>query len=105
MLFSPPPLSETTALVSVAELDPLLVHVTAPFASHGVAPVCVSVIVVGTPTVVACEVHVYTIDNGVVPSVPTAATCVATTVSAPCGAGAHVNVAASHNVAPTQSDA
>jgi len=84
LLFSPPPLSETTELVKLAALLPLFVHVTAPFAFHGVAPVCVSVIVVGTITVLASGVHVYTIDTGFEPSVPTVEICVTTTASAPC---------------------
>jgi hypothetical protein len=65
-------------------LVPLFVHVTAPFASHGVAPVCVNVIVVGTRTVLVSGVHVYTIDTGFVPSAPTVETCVTTIPSAPC---------------------
>jgi len=86
LAFKPEPLSDTTAAptASVAVLVPLFVHVTAPFASHGVAPVCVTVIVVGARTVLASGVHVYTIDTGFVPSVPTAETCVTAMASAPC---------------------
>jgi len=83
LLFSPPPLLETTALVKVAALLPLFVHVTKPFAFHGVAPVCVSVIVVGTRTVLASGVHVKASTSGFVPSVPTNETCVAAMASAP----------------------
>jgi hypothetical protein len=84
LAFKPEPLSDTTEVVSVAALAPLFVHVTAPFAFHGVAPVCVNVIVVGARTVLASGVHVYTIDTGFVPSVPTAETCVTAMASAPC---------------------
>jgi hypothetical protein len=77
------PLSDTVEVVSVAALLPLFVHVAvAP--PHGVAPVCVTVIVVGARTVLASGVHVYTIDTGFVPSVPTAETCVTAMASAPC---------------------
>jgi hypothetical protein len=80
------PLSDTTAAptASVAALPPLFVHVTAPFAFHGVAPVCVNVIVVGARTVLVSGVHVYTIETGFVPSVPTVETCVTAMASAPC---------------------
>jgi hypothetical protein len=87
LAFKPEPLSDTTAAptASVAVLlVPLCVHVTAPFAFHGVAPVCVNVIVVGTRTVLVSGVHVYTIDTGFVPSAPTVETCVTTIPSAPC---------------------
>ena len=84
LAFKPEPLSDTTEVVSVAALAPLFVHVTAPFAFHGVAPVCVNVIVVGARTVLVSGVHVYTIETGFVPSVPTAETCVTAMASAPC---------------------
>jgi hypothetical protein len=86
LAFKPEPLSDTTAAptASVAALVPLFVHVTAPFAFHGVAPVCVNVIVVGARTVLVSGVHVYTIDTGFVPSAPTVETCVTAMPSTPC---------------------
>tara|TARA_B110000208_G_scaffold4853_1_gene6293 strand:+ start:205 stop:453 length:249 start_codon:yes stop_codon:yes gene_type:complete len=76
LAFKPEPLSDTTAAptVNVAALIPLFVQVIEPFAFHGVAPVCVNVIVVGARTVLASGVHVYTIDTGFVPSAPIAET-------------------------------
>ena len=74
---------DTAEDVSVAALPPLIAHV-ALVPTHGVAAVCVNVIVVGARTVLASGVHVYTIDTGFVPSVPTAETCVTAMASAPC---------------------
>jgi hypothetical protein len=81
--FKPPPLLDTAEVVSVAALLPLIAHVAvAP--AHGVAPVCVNVIVVGARTVLVSGVHVYTIETGFVPSAPTVETCVTAMASAPC---------------------
>ena len=64
LAFKPPPLLDTIADVKVAILVPLFTHVTAPLAFHGVAMVCVSVIVVGATVAVFFGVHVNTIDSG-----------------------------------------
>jgi hypothetical protein len=90
-LFKPLPLLDTTELVSDAALVPLITHV-AVVPPHGVATVCINVIVVGAadPPVPAFGVHVYTIDAGFVPSVPTVETCVTTMVSPPAVATAAV---------------